>query len=897
MRKMKTIFIALSLTGMAMVSCQDELAEMTPQRPGYMVSMESFQAQTKTQLGEENSVVWSEDDIIMVYENKDLGKAYQLESSCAGNSSGEFSLVEGWEVEGDGTSFSGTLAVYPYSERLSVEVLEGGKYAISGICFPSEQRYAEHTFSNGAFPMVSISSAGGSELNFKNVGGVLKLNLTGDYAVSKITLTGNSGERVSGEGTVTIGNDGLPYVSVGENSSESVTMLCDPVVQLDPYEATEFYISLPPTEFKNGFKVVITDSDGFKAVKETDLRNVVYRSKILRMPEVSPELSDPICETGDACDITKTSVSISCSFANIPQGAECGIKLAWDDGEMDVPVDDAEGTRMISVSGLSPDTVYSYWTYICYDDFYLEGQVLQFETEPMQLTGIWTYVETSSKGSQNVFTMNLLEDGSVVLNKSNEYDSAEWTISGNEITVKFFWSNSHSYRSLTMKAVIDEIGICASGKATYRDGSYNTGYVSVQDCEIEMTRNMDRCRTGEVLSLTEVSAVLGCTFVNVSDGTVGGVVVSDGKNETKYPALASAGDQEIQISGLAPGTAYSYWAYCECDGRYIMGEVKEFTTVPMNVTGVWTCVETYSNGSKSTYSVALYEDGSAELMNDNNYEYNGWSCKGDELSVSFSNYRNSSGSGIILKVRIDLDSTPMYGTGKIETWVENWNTGASSGSLRDLTMTKNEDVCSTGDAVNITVASAVINCSYSDLPSYAECGVVVSGNNQTFTFYADGAEGKQPISAAGLDPGIIYKYWAFAEFDGKYIRGESKEFTTASMDLLGTWLCVETDSKKTESYTVQLHEDGKATISKRNFSYQSAGWSCIGRKLNIGITISVPPAGISGGTYITDGIIVEIEDPYNPVHGVGEAHREVINLDTLGGSNYYRDIEMTKQSQ
>ena len=57
MRKMKTIFIALSLTGMAMVSCQDELAEMTPQRPGYMASMESFQAQTKTQLGEENSVV------------------------------------------------------------------------------------------------------------------------------------------------------------------------------------------------------------------------------------------------------------------------------------------------------------------------------------------------------------------------------------------------------------------------------------------------------------------------------------------------------------------------------------------------------------------------------------------------------------------------------------------------------------------------------------------------------------------------------------------------------------------------------------------------------------------------------------------------------------------------
>jgi hypothetical protein len=156
-----------------------------------------------------------------------------------------------------------------------------------------------------------------------------------------------------------------------------------------------------------------------------------------------------------------------------------------------------------------------------------------------------------------------------------------------------------------------------------------------------------------------------------------------------------------------------------------MGEVREFTTSPIDAVGVWTCVETYSSGTTKTYTVILNDDGTASIHGEYSYSDGSWHCKGKELTVSFAHYTSYSGQGLDLVVNLDVYSIPFYGTGSAITWAENWNTGGSSQNYKDLRMTKNEQICSTGTVEDITVVSAIINCSYSNVPSGSRCGVVV----------------------------------------------------------------------------------------------------------------------------------------------------------------------------
>ncbi|MBQ8048257.1 MAG: hypothetical protein IJ271_01230, partial [Bacteroidales bacterium] len=281
---MKKLLAASCTAAFVLASCQEESFEGRPDTDNYYASVESFGSDTRTALGEGRSVVWSEEDRIAIFEGNDIGRAYQVLESYVGKSSGEFAEVEGLVAEGTGAEIEGTIAVYPFNEDLTVTSGDDGDYIIEGVTFPSEQHHAAGTFSDEAFPMAALSAEGSRNLSFKNIGGVVKLSLTGDYSVSRITLTGNSGEPLSGPATVTLSPDGIPSVTMSDDASTSVSLLCDPAVQLDPEKATDFYISIPPTEFEAGFTVTVTDSEGADHSKSTERQNTVRRSRILVMP-------------------------------------------------------------------------------------------------------------------------------------------------------------------------------------------------------------------------------------------------------------------------------------------------------------------------------------------------------------------------------------------------------------------------------------------------------------------------------------------------------------------------------------------------------------------------------------------------------------------------------------
>ncbi len=296
---MKKLWMAASVAAISMTGCQEEQFEGRPDPDNYYASVETFGTDTRTALGEGHSVVWSSEDRIAIFEGNGSGQAYQVLDAYVGKSSGEFAEVEGLVAEGTGAGIEGTIAVYPFNEDLSVTSGNNGNYIIEGISFPSEQKYIAGSFSDEAFPMTAICKYGSRSLPFKNIGGVLKLSLTGSYSVSQITLTGNSGEPLSGSATVTLSPDGIPSVKMSDDASTSVSLVCDPAVQLDPDTATDFYISIPPTDFEAGFKVTILDGEGKEHGLATHKTNLAERSSILAMPESTPESLDGIELTAD----------------------------------------------------------------------------------------------------------------------------------------------------------------------------------------------------------------------------------------------------------------------------------------------------------------------------------------------------------------------------------------------------------------------------------------------------------------------------------------------------------------------------------------------------------------------------------------------------------------------
>ncbi len=295
MKDMRKLIAAVFVAIFAFAGCEIVILDGRSDPDNYFATVESFSADSSTAA---NSVTWSSEDRIAIFDGNNICQAYQILDSYVGKSSGEFSQVDSLATD-IATIFDRTIAVYPFDENLNVTEVGDDSYEITGVTFPSEQRYVAGSFSDEAFPMTALTPTGSKDLSFKNIGGVIKLSLTGSYSVSQLILTGNYGEPLSGSATVTLGSDGIPSVEMSDDTSTSVTLICDPAVQLDPEIATDFYISIPPTQFKVGFKVTILDEDGKEHGVATHKDNSVKRSAILAMPETTPESLDDIELTAD----------------------------------------------------------------------------------------------------------------------------------------------------------------------------------------------------------------------------------------------------------------------------------------------------------------------------------------------------------------------------------------------------------------------------------------------------------------------------------------------------------------------------------------------------------------------------------------------------------------------
>ena len=329
-RNMKKLLLALGLLSLSVTGCVQEM--MDPQEeqdvrvyPEFFVEeVEPYDTGVKTSLTEDRRLVWSVGDQLAIFQGSSIADKYQVKDSADGQMNASFSIVREQAGEDDDffagveVEFDTNVALYPYQSGLTCVPVYGAPvdegedgvvgYKITDVVFPAVQSYVPNSFAEESYMMVSVTSGKSDHtLKFKNVCGVLKLQLKGTAKVRTIELMGNADEPLSGSAIVTAYSDGtVPTVQMLSTASKTVTLDCGEGVQLNEETPTVFMIALPPTAFATGFTATLTAADGSTGQLSTTKANPVNRSKIKSMPACRVAFTPVIPDLSSAIDLSET---------------------------------------------------------------------------------------------------------------------------------------------------------------------------------------------------------------------------------------------------------------------------------------------------------------------------------------------------------------------------------------------------------------------------------------------------------------------------------------------------------------------------------------------------------------------------------------------------------------
>ena len=301
--------------------------------------LEGVDPSTKTYLGAEEDglypVYWSEGDKIKTFVSQHEisdGQGYRLDlESGAGTVESVFSGSV--PALPDGSLYY--YAVYPYSLGASIggadawssgqspaehifdpDGDESNVWEISNyvqIPLPSVQQYSPHSFGRDYNPAIAVSRD--QTLRFKNPCGLLRINLTGNVKVGKITIKGDGNAALWGVLQAryrwrqhSAESEFKAYVGNGQSSGNYhdldrtlLTLDCGEGVQLSNTE-TDFYLVIPVSgnsyydggdfyeskdcvALEQGFTLRIYDTEGNEVyAKHTERDNSIHRSMIRNMP-------------------------------------------------------------------------------------------------------------------------------------------------------------------------------------------------------------------------------------------------------------------------------------------------------------------------------------------------------------------------------------------------------------------------------------------------------------------------------------------------------------------------------------------------------------------------------------------------------------------------------------
>lgn len=179
----------------------------------------------------------------------------------AGANAGTFSYLSGGSV-----SNSSVVAVYPYEAAAS-----GSSSGEVSVIYPAVQTYQEGSFDSKSI-ILAAATAGAVDdnLKFYSASAFVVVRIFGSDYVRSIRLKGNSDEPLSGAATLVAASGAVPSVTMAADAQKDVVLECGGIPSgVSADEPKDFWISIPPTDFKQGFTVEVTNGAGEKFEQTT----------------------------------------------------------------------------------------------------------------------------------------------------------------------------------------------------------------------------------------------------------------------------------------------------------------------------------------------------------------------------------------------------------------------------------------------------------------------------------------------------------------------------------------------------------------------------------------------------------------------------------------------------
>ena len=260
---------------MALAACTKESA--TVEKTAVSLSLSQESVITRAAINSENAkqIIWSAGDKLSVFDQALANNPFTL-SAGAGTTKGAF--------EGTVSPAGSYTVLHPYQDGARFDGT-----AITGVTLASTQDAVAGTFDPAAAIMCGVGSAEGS-VQLKNAVGYLKI--TPGIDCTSITLESNDGSQgLSGTLTLTIGEDGLPSVSGGTQSSVTLSG--------DIKAGSTYYMAVAPVVLTKGFVLSLTATDGTVYSRESGANVLaIERNRVTDMGAVT-KISKHTFASGD----------------------------------------------------------------------------------------------------------------------------------------------------------------------------------------------------------------------------------------------------------------------------------------------------------------------------------------------------------------------------------------------------------------------------------------------------------------------------------------------------------------------------------------------------------------------------------------------------------------------
>lgn len=268
MKGIMLIMLSLALA----ISCVNEV-DAVPEVKRFDCFTASLEGNTKTVLNSNMTIGWIEGDEVAINDGTDTWR-FSAQPSSSSNRNATLSPTGDENLSlSEGNTY---YALYPYDEHA---VWEGGKVTFE---IPSSLVPKAYTFPYNP----SVSSTTTSSIKFYNICSLIKFSLISD-SVYKVVIKGLGGEYLAGEVTVDCA-DTTPEALITDGKG-----ICSVTLEGDFSADTDYYVTVLPSDFKNGIAVSLYNKDGKVMTRASAPFNLTRSSRV----ELGPVDDDQVWES------------------------------------------------------------------------------------------------------------------------------------------------------------------------------------------------------------------------------------------------------------------------------------------------------------------------------------------------------------------------------------------------------------------------------------------------------------------------------------------------------------------------------------------------------------------------------------------------------------------------